>query len=119
MDAIAPAGRPVAVRYFATTQSVFLDDDYLIKGVAGAVLWLLINDLVREGRAESSNRALRLDPRLRLPDLDDNLETRLILLQRRLGERCDWLRIEKLGRGRFALRLDRPVSLVDVEEQQA
>ncbi|MBL8509183.1 GAF domain-containing protein [Chitinimonas sp. JJ19] len=108
-------GPTVTIRYFAATQSVFLDDDYLIKGVAGAVLWLLLNDHQREGRSESSNRALRLDPRLRLPDFDDNLETRLLLLQRRLAERCDWLGLEKLGRGRFRLRLERPVRLVDGE----
>ncbi|MFB0934937.1 MAG: GAF domain-containing protein, partial [Propionivibrio sp.] len=30
------AGSPLAVRHFGATDSVFLDDDYLIKGVAGA-----------------------------------------------------------------------------------
>lgn len=111
----ASAGSPMVVRYFATTQSVFLGDDYLIKGVAGAVLWLLLNDCQHEGRTDFSNRELRLDPRLRLPELDDNLETRLLLLQRRLAERCDWLGLEKLGRGRFRLRLEQAVRLIDVE----
>lgn len=110
-----PLGKPVTIRYFATTQSVFLDEDYLIKGVAGAVLWLLLCDYARDGRSEASNRALRLDPRLKLPDFGDNLYTRLLLLQRRLGERCDWLALDKLGRGRFRLRVDRPVQLVDGE----
>jgi hypothetical protein len=112
-------GVPLTIRYFATTQSVFLGDDYLIKGVAGAVLWLLLNDCQQAGRTEFSNRELRLDPRLRLPELDDNLETRLLLLQRRLAERCQWLGIEKVGRGRFRLRLEQPVRLVDVESQPA
>lgn len=115
---LVPAGKPVAVRYFAATQSVFLDEDYLIKGVAGAVLWLLLNDYLAEGRTEWSNRALRLDPRLRLPDLDDNLETRLLLLQRRLGERCDWLALHKVGRGRLSLAITRPIQLLDVEAAQ-
>jgi hypothetical protein len=90
----------------------------LIKGVAGSVLWLLLNDNQETGRTEFSNRELRLDPRLRLPELDDNLETRLILLQRRLSERCDWLAIEKSGRGRFRLRVDRPIKLADVEREE-
>ncbi|MBV8464676.1 MAG: GAF domain-containing protein [Burkholderiales bacterium] len=116
----APAsGQPILIRYFATTQSVFLDDDYLIKGVAGAVLWLLLNDYQQAGRTDFTNRELRLDGRLRLPEIDDNLETRLILLQRRLGERCQWLGFEKIGRGRFRLRVDRPVKLHDVEHDAA
>jgi adenylate cyclase len=32
-------------------------------------------------------------------------------LQRRLRDRCDWLGIEKTGRGRFRLDLTRPVTL--------
>ena len=33
----APAGTPLRVRHFSANDSVFLDDDYLIKGVAGAI----------------------------------------------------------------------------------
>ena len=34
-----PSGAPLAVRYFAHDHSVFIDNDYLIKGVAGSILW--------------------------------------------------------------------------------
>jgi adenylate cyclase len=107
-------GAPVLVRHYAENDSVFLDDDYLIKGVAGAIFWALVNDYARDGRTAFSNRELRLDPRIRLPDISDNLEARLILLQKRLEERDACVRIEKTGRGRFRLRLNRPLTLDDV-----
>jgi hypothetical protein len=91
---------------------VFLDNDYLIKGVAGAIFRKLVADHLADGRTEFSNRELRLDASLKLPDIADNLEVRLLLLQRRLDERQAPVRIEKTARGRFRLRLERPLRLV-------
>jgi hypothetical protein len=111
----APAGRtPIAVRHYAADDSVFLDHDYLIKGVAGAIFWKLARAHVEEGRVEFSNRELRLDPALRLPEHAENLEARLVLLQRRLRERGGAIRIEKCGRGRFRLDVPGPLVLEDV-----
>jgi adenylate cyclase len=106
-----PSGTPLAVRYFAHDHSVFVDNDYLIKGVAGSILWTLLNEYAQSGRRDFCNRELRRDPRLPLPDFADNLETRLILLQRRLAERCPQIALEKTGRGRFRLALTRPLQL--------
>jgi hypothetical protein len=106
-----PSGTPLAVRYFAHDHSVFIDNDYLIKGVAGSILWTLLNEHAASGRRDFCNRELRRDPRLPLPDFGDNLETRLILLQRRLAERCPQIALEKTGRGRFRLELARPLHL--------
>ncbi|MFO1304718.1 MAG: GAF domain-containing protein [Burkholderiales bacterium] len=112
----APAlqGPPVTVRRYAADDSVFLGDDYLIKGVAGAIFWKLLRDFTASGRTEFSNRELRLDPSIRLPDLSDNLEARLILLSRRLAERAPHIAIEKTGRGRFRLCVRQPVDLLEM-----
>lgn len=111
----APAGgTPLVVRHYAADDSVFVGDDYLIKGVAGAILRKLLGDYLREGRTEFTNRELRLDASIRLPDLSDNLEARLVLLQRRLAERSSALRLEKCGRGRMRLRVERPLQLVEM-----
>jgi predicted pyridoxine 5'-phosphate oxidase superfamily flavin-nucleotide-binding protein len=114
--AAAPAARgaPLELRHYAADDSVFLGDDYLIKGVAGAILRRLVAEHLKDGRTEFTNRELRLDPSLRLPDLSDNLEARLVLLTRRLAERSEALRLEKAGRGRFRLVVNRPVRLVEV-----
>lgn len=104
----------ISVRYFDADGSVFFDNDYLIKGVAGTILWTLLNDYTQLGRAEFTNRELRLDPRVRLPDVCDNLEARLVLLSRRLVERQAQVLIEKTGRGRFRLNVARPLVLEEV-----
>jgi hypothetical protein len=111
---VAPKGAPLRVRRYAENDSVFVDEEYLIKGVAGAILWRLLRAHVDEGRHDHSNRELRLDPAIRLPDLSENLEARLILLARRLEERCPTLRIEKTGRGRFRFHVLRPVALAEI-----
>jgi predicted pyridoxine 5'-phosphate oxidase superfamily flavin-nucleotide-binding protein len=110
----APRGAPLRVRHYAENDSVFVGEDYLIKGVAGSILWRLLRAHLEEGRSEHTNRELRLDPAIRLPDLSENLEARLILLQRRLEERCPDLGIEKTGRGRFRFNVRRPVELAEI-----
>ena len=106
---------PVLIRYYRQNHSIFLDQDYLIKGIAGAILWRLLQLHTNEGRCHFSNRELRLDPHLKLPDIDDNLEARLILLRRRLEERCSFMRLEKSGRGAFTLNLNTPLTLIEID----
>lgn len=102
---------PTQVRFYDADGSVFLDGDYLIKGVAGRILWSLLRHHEADGRLEFTNREVRLDPTLELPELRDNLESRLILLKRRLAERAAPVQIEKTGRGRFQLVIDGSLQL--------
>jgi adenylate cyclase len=110
----AVAGPPLLVRHYEEDDTIFLGNDYLIKGVAGSVLWTLLCDFREKHRTTFSNRELRLDPRIHLPDVGDNLEARLVLLRRRLDERSGEIRIEKTARGRFCLAVTRPLELVRI-----
>jgi adenylate cyclase len=108
------AGKTATVRHYKADDSIFIDDDYLIKGVAGAIFFKLLRDYRRDKRTEFTNKELRLDSSLGLPDITDNLEARLILLQRRLSERRSPQRIQKTGRGRFRLEVSCPFTLVEM-----
>jgi putative methionine-R-sulfoxide reductase with GAF domain len=99
------------IKYFESDGSIFIDDEYLIKGVAGRILWRVLSNYATDQRDEFSSKEIRLDPEVGLPALKDNLEARLIALRKRLLERTSALRIEKTGRGRFRLEVSRQLAL--------
>jgi adenylate cyclase len=90
---------------------VFIDGEYLIKGVSGRLLVHLLGLHLRDGRADFTNREMRLSDELRLPDFKDNLETRLLLLRRRLEEKAAPIRLLKTGRGKLRLEIAGPALL--------
>jgi adenylate cyclase len=102
---------PIEVIYYQYDDSVFINGGYVIKGIAGRLLHHMLEQCLATGRLEFSNREIRLDAQLRLPALKDNLETRLLLLRRRLDERGFPIRVERLERGRLCLRFDGELSL--------
>jgi hypothetical protein len=105
---------PLRLRHYRFDDTVFIDDAYLIKGVAGAIFWKLAREHFATGRTEFSNRELRLDPTLRLPAQFDNLESRLLLLQRRLDERGGCIQVVRSGRGRFRLEVAGALELEEI-----
>lgn len=107
-------GRPLRIRHYSRDDSVFVDDTYLIKGVAGAILWKVAGEAAASGRTAFTSRELRLaGRRLRLPDVQDNLAVRLLLLQRRLADWGGPLQVQRVGRGQYQLVTDRRLVLVE------
>jgi putative methionine-R-sulfoxide reductase with GAF domain len=106
-----PGKDALVLRHYAVDGSTFLDDNYVIKGVAGRLLWKLVADHASTGRTSFTNREAKLDPTLELPEYRDNFESRLILLKRRLDEQDLPLRIRSTGRGRFDLEISSPLAL--------
>jgi adenylate cyclase len=106
-------GREIRVQHFAYDGSIFIDHAYVIKGVPGRLLWRMLQAYAQEGRSEFTNREFRLDASLKLPEFKDNLESRLLLLSRRLAENAWQIRILRTGRGHVLLEVGGRLVLQD------
>ncbi len=108
--------RPQAIRWHSSDSAVFLDDVYLVRGVAGAILWKLVQAHSRSGRRTFTNAELRASPELRLPQRNHNLEVRLAMLERRLEKADAAVRLDRTSRGQVVLEVRRPFALKTVAD---
>ena len=100
--------------YYQADDTVLCDSAYVVKGAPGRILWAMLKAHVTTGRTAFSNRELRLDETLGLPVGNDNLEARLLVLRRRLADLGCGIVLERVGRGRLELSVERPALLTVV-----
>lgn len=104
-------GRSIRVVHHQLDNSVFVDGTYIVKGIAGALLRLMLEWRAKDGRTEFTNREMRLALGTKMPEIKDNLETRLLLLRRRLEEKHAPIQIIRTARGRVRLEAGGPIVL--------
>jgi adenylate cyclase len=113
--------QPRLIRQFelyASDDCVFVDGEFLVRNTPGRILWRLLRDH-RDGRRRFTNRELRLDRSLGLPEVRANLESRLILLRKRLVERCPDIAMVPTGRGCFEVDVTCAFDLVESDRDRA
>ncbi len=115
-DAAPAAGPTQTIRWHSSDSSVFLDDVYLIRGVAGTMLWTMVHAYLDRGRRSFTNAELRVARELRLPTRHHNVEVRLAMLQHRLARADAAVQLDRRVRGHIELDVRRPLVLRVVDD---
>jgi hypothetical protein len=99
--------------YYPADESITLNGEHLVKGVPAKILRSLITAYLKDGRCEFEYREFKRDFEISLGQKNSNFEVRFYRLVEKLEEKCPSIVIEKIGRGRFLLKVTSKLTLED------
>ncbi len=103
------SGRLSVITYYAEDDSIVVGGDFVISGMAGAMLWRLLS-----GYVEANDTQAKAGTFVELPTLPANTELLLVLLSRRLSDCLDFIRLKPIAAGSFILEVDREITLLEI-----
>lgn len=106
--------KKIHLTYYKEDECLFLDGEYFIRNIPAKIFWKILSLYQNKGQIEFTNRELRLDSALCLQEYKDNLETRLILLRKRLEKKCSLIELVSVGRGKFKIVINAQLELEEI-----
>jgi hypothetical protein len=113
---IADPRLPVRCSFNAREQSMYIDDECIVRGVPAIILRNCLREYCQSGRYQFSFREFKRDPQLISHPKNTGFEVRLRRLRERLEIHHCPIQIQTLGRGQFALRVHRVLVLDELSE---
>src|SRR6185295_11386299 len=69
VETAANTDRSIKVEYYKSDECILVNGEYLVRSIPAKILWKLLHEHRASGSMEFTNRRLRLDKTLHLPDL--------------------------------------------------
>ncbi len=91
--------------YHPSDESITLNGIHFTKNIPAKILKYLLESYQRDGKSEFEYRELKRLFEISQGQKNSNFEVRFYRLVDKLKEECPAIRVEKTGRGRFALRV--------------
>jgi hypothetical protein len=98
--------------YDNTTQAITYNDHFVTSGIQAKILYRILELFIDEGRTHIERRELFKDSSLITDPMNSCLTIRLNRIIKRLSIICPFLRLEKIGRGKYQVKTDAIVTLI-------
>jgi hypothetical protein len=100
--------------YHAADTTMSLGGETLVKGVGAVILRIMLSAYRKEGKVEFEYRDFKREDEVSLGQKNSNFEVRFYRLLERLKEKQVPIEIEKVGKGRFRMKVLKAMSLAEV-----